>query len=29
VLYYRYLDGVIEIVRILHERVDPACHLTS
>jgi toxin ParE1/3/4 len=26
VLYYRILGDVIEVVRILHERVDPAGH---
>lgn len=29
VLYYRNLDDVIEVVRILHERADPARHFTS
>jgi toxin ParE1/3/4 len=27
VLYYRVMDDVIEVVRILHERADPARHL--
>ena len=29
VLYYRNLDDVIEVVRILHERAAPTRHLTS
>ncbi|MGH2618869.1 MAG: type II toxin-antitoxin system RelE/ParE family toxin [Thermomicrobiales bacterium] len=28
-LYYRILDDVIEVVRILHERADPTRHFTS
>jgi toxin ParE1/3/4 len=28
VLYYRIIDGTIEIVRILHERADAARHLS-
>lgn len=27
VLYYRIKDDVIEVVRILHERADPARHI--
>jgi toxin ParE1/3/4 len=29
VLYYRNLDDVIEVVRILHERADPTRHFMS
>lgn len=29
VLYYRNLDDVIEVVRILHERADPTRHFGS
>jgi toxin ParE1/3/4 len=29
VLYYRNLDDIIEVVRILHERADPTRHFTS